>query len=132
MEATILDAIHSPALWAPWFRPPMADWQPWFVFLKALFGLEMDADDRAIFLRFTGRSAPSLSGYIEAAIIVGRRGGKSLLMATIAVFLAVFRDWSRYLVLGESALVQSSLVTENKRGSRGGRKGQRTGCVSHR
>ena len=30
-------------------------------------------------------------------LVIGRRGGKSFAMALIAVYLAVFRDWRKYL-----------------------------------
>ena len=38
-------------------------------------------------------------------LVIGRRGGKSFAMALIAVFLAVFRDWRKYLSPGERAIV---------------------------
>ena len=60
----------------------------------------------AYLAKFTGRTEPRVGGYNEAWLVVGRRGGKSLMMATIAVYLAVFRDWSAYTVPGESALIQ--------------------------
>ena len=103
--ATILEIIDNPQLWRPWFRNE-ASWSAWRAFLKALFGLEMDAAEGALFSECTGRTARPPGGCNEAWLIVGRRGGKSLMMAAIAVFLAVFRDWSPYLVPGESALVQ--------------------------
>jgi hypothetical protein len=105
VDATILEAIENQALWRPWFRD-LATWQPWFVFLKAMFGLPMTLAERVIFTQHTGRTEPSPGGYSEAWPIVGRRGGKSQLMAVIACYLAVFRDWSAYLVPGESALIQ--------------------------
>ncbi len=37
--------------------------------------------------------------------MIGRRGGKSFAMALIAVFLAVFKDWRKYLSPGERAIV---------------------------
>ena len=37
--------------------------------------------------------------------MIGRRGGKSFAKALIAVYLAVFRDWRRYLSPGERAIV---------------------------
>jgi hypothetical protein len=38
-------------------------------------------------------------------LVIGRRGGKSFAMALIAVYLAVFRDWRKYLSPGERAIV---------------------------
>jgi hypothetical protein len=38
-------------------------------------------------------------------LVIGRRGGKSFAMALIAVFLAVLKDWRKYLSPGERAIV---------------------------
>ena len=105
VDATNTEAINNEKLWKPWFKNP-ADWQAWQSFLQAMFGLPMDADARETFERHTARSEPHPGGYQEAWLIVGRRGGKSLMMATMAVYLAVFRDWAPFLVPGETALIQ--------------------------
>ena len=41
----------------------------------------------------------------EAALVVGRRGGKSRVLALVAVFLAAFRDYTPYLGAGEVATI---------------------------
>ena len=41
----------------------------------------------------------------EAALVVGRRGGKSRVLALIAVYLACFRDYPPYLAPGEVATI---------------------------
>jgi phage terminase large subunit-like protein len=38
-------------------------------------------------------------------LVIGRRGGKSSVMAILAVYLAIFRDWRPYLRQGERAIV---------------------------
>jgi hypothetical protein len=43
--------------------------------------------------------------FTEAALIVGRRGGKSRVLALIAVYLATFRDYGPHLAPGELATV---------------------------
>ena len=101
---SIIDAIHSPALFAPWFKK-RETWRAWFALLRAMFGLPMDETDLDIFRECTGRTEPPSEPVTESWLIIGRRGGKSLIMAVIAVFLAVFRDWSEHLVPGESAAV---------------------------
>jgi hypothetical protein len=112
-QPNILDAIRSPALFKPWFKK-LETWAAWFVFLQALFALPIDDDaDRAIFTECTGRATPPTDPVTEGWLVVGRRGGKSLILAVIAVFLAVFRDWSAHLVPGESALVQV-IATDRK------------------
>ncbi len=105
MNADIVTAIYSPALFKPWFKK-LETWAAWLTFLRALFAMEMDGDDLATFVECTGRTTPPADPVTEAWLVVGRRGGKSLILAVIAVFLAVFRDWSEHLVPGESALVQ--------------------------
>jgi hypothetical protein len=101
----IIDACASPALFAPWFKQPRT-WAAWFGFLRALFGLPLDAGQLALFQRCTGRVAAPPGGANEAWLIVGRRGGKSLILALLAVFLACFKDWSRHLAPGEHGMIQ--------------------------
>jgi len=102
--ATIIEVCADPALFGPWFRNPET-WGGWFAFLRALFGLAMTDDDRALFKRCTGRDDPPADGVREAWLIVGRRGGKSLVLALVAVFLGCFVDWRRFLAPGERGTV---------------------------
>ena len=54
-------------------------------------------------MHWTLRTLPY--GYSEAWLVIGRRGGKSFILATIAVYLACFKDWRRYLGPGEIATI---------------------------
>lgn len=101
---TILDAMRHHDLFARWFRDPVS-FACWCVLLSALFGLPLDPAQLEIFKQCTGRAAPLAAGYNEAWLIVGRRGGKSLILALIAVYLAVFKVWSDRLVPGERGTV---------------------------
>jgi hypothetical protein len=101
---TIIRAMRDNALFSRWFKDP-ATWVYWSVFLSALFGLPLDPASLEIFTQCTGRSASPLSAFTEAWLIVGRRGGKSIVLALVAVFLAVFKDWSDRLVPGERGTV---------------------------
>lgn len=92
------------AVFGSWFRDK-ATWNAWFVFLRSLFGLPLDDASLALYRECTARQAPPPGGSREAWLIVGRRGGKSLALALVAVFLACFRDWSPYLVPGERATI---------------------------
>ena len=100
----ILQAIDDPKLFRPWFKNP-ATWATWRVFLAALFGLPMTADQLAVYRDCTGRadvpSAPASEGWL----ICGRRAGKSFTLALIAVFLAAFHDYRQYLTPGERGTV---------------------------
>jgi hypothetical protein len=101
---SIFDACSDPALFARWFRDRKT-WAAWFTFLRALFGLTMTEEDLSLYARCTGRSEPPVGGVREAWLIVGRRGGKSLTLALVAVFLATFVDWSPYLTPGERGTI---------------------------
>jgi hypothetical protein len=98
---SILDVINDPAIFAPWFKD-CESWSAWFAFLKVVFGHPLDDEELKIFQECTGRSAPSPAGHLSAALVIGRRGGKSLILALIAAYLAAFRDWTPYLTGGET------------------------------
>ncbi len=100
---SILDAIADHHLFAPWFK--RGDWTAWFAFLSALFALPMTPQQLKLYRQCTGRKEPSRSIAEEAWLVIGRRGGKSFMLALIAVFLACFHDYRRYLTPGERGTV---------------------------
>lgn len=100
----ILQACADPHLFGPWFKRP-ATWAAWRVFLAALFGLPMARGDLALFRKYTGRKSAPKQQAREAWLVVGRRGGKSFIVALIAVYLACFRDYRAYLSPGERGVV---------------------------
>jgi len=100
----LLQATEDDALFAPWFRDRKT-WQAWFAFLAALFALPMTPEQAAIYTKHTGRADAPAEASDEAWLIIGRRGGKSFIMALIAVFLACFREYRQYLQPGERATV---------------------------
>src|SRR5215475_3675258 len=104
MSITILDAIDDRNLFAPWFRD-RATWLSWRVFLCALFALPMTAEQLAIYRQCTGRSEAPTAAASEAWLICGRRAGKSFTLALVAVFLAAFYVYRRYLARGERGTV---------------------------
>ncbi len=97
------EALAAPALFEPHFRAE--SWGPWRVFLRALFALPMTADDLALFATCTGRTTAPVEAAREAVLVVGRRGGKSRILALVAVFLAAFRDYKPFLAAGEVATI---------------------------
>ena len=101
---SILETVREPALFSRWFKDPTT-WAAWCVFLAALFGLPLEPAQSEVFRQCTGRTAPLAAGHVEAWLTVGRRGGKSIILALIAVYLAVFRSWSDRLVPGERGTV---------------------------
>ncbi len=99
----ILEVLAAPDLFGPSFRGDT--WRAWQAFLASLFALDMDDDVAALYRAHTGRTTPPSVPFMEAALIVGRRGGKSRVLASIATFLATFRDYEPYLAPGEMATV---------------------------
>ena len=103
-RVTLIDAMADPNLFAPWFRDP-ASWSAWRAFLSALFALPMPDEQLAIYNRCTGRAEPPTAPAAEGWLVCGRRAGKSFILALIAVFLATFYDYRRYLAPGERGSV---------------------------
>jgi hypothetical protein len=101
---TIIDAIEDPNLFRPFFDNPQT-WTTWFVFLKALFALPMTELELAVYQRLTRRENAPTQQAEEAWLVVGRRGGKSFIVALVAVFLACFRTYDQYLQRGERGTV---------------------------
>ncbi len=100
----IVQALDDPTV----FRSAIRDadsWKPWRAFLKALFGLPMSDTEADLFRACTGRALPPTMPFASAWLVIGRRGGKSFVLALIAVFLACFRDYRPFLTLGERATI---------------------------
>jgi hypothetical protein len=110
LETTILDLMDT--IFARWFRGP--SWDCWRVLLAVLFGLHdrIDAHGIEIYRAATGRDQLPTQPIKRLDLIVGRRGGKSLIAAFIALFVAFFVDHSAYLQPGERAVV--SLMAADK------------------
>lgn len=109
---SILHAMNEPRLWGGWFRNPET-WRPWRAFLSVLFGLELSEQGLALYQECTGRATRNADGYTEAWLICGRRAGKSFILALIACYLAVFKDWRPYLAPGEIGTIKI-IATDRK------------------
>ena len=96
--------MRDPNLFGTQFADRRA-WSAWVAVLKALFGISLTKRERRIFAEVTGRELPIAGPHNEAWFIVGRRGGKSRIVALIAIYLALFKDWSQYLAPGEVGTV---------------------------
>ena len=116
----IIEAMRDRDLFAKFFKPHgllrTDSWKNWRLFLSALFGLPLEGDALETFERHTGRSDRPRSAFREAFVVVGRRGGKSLIAALVAVFLACFRDYTDILVGGEVGVVM--LLAADRRQAR--------------
>jgi hypothetical protein len=109
---TIIDAVEDQNLFRPLFKN-LDTWRAWLVVLKTIFALPMDEADRTVFTSLTGRQTPPVQQVQECWLVVGRRGGKSFIVALIAVFLACFRDYRACLGPGERGTVMV-IATDRK------------------
>ena len=98
----MLDVLNDNYLFGHNFKNK--SWDNWKTFLKSLFNISLTKTEAETFRQFTHRIRPS-THTTEAWLVVGRRGGKSLIAALAAVFLACFRDYSKYLSVGERGTV---------------------------
>ena len=111
----IVSHMGQGGLFANWFKKPES-WSAWLAFLKAVFALELSDNERAIYEKCTGRTDLPAEGFQEAWLCVGRRGGKSLILALIATFLAGVLDWSQYLTGGERGTIM--IIAADRRQAR--------------
>jgi hypothetical protein len=98
---TLAEALRDPSLFGRFFRNK--SWRAWKVFLAALFAEIPTGDDLETWRACTGRATWPAGPSTEAALIVGRRGGKSRVLALVAVYLATMKDYAPYLAPGEMA-----------------------------
>ncbi|MCC8946477.1 hypothetical protein H8A97_15480 [Bradyrhizobium sp. Arg62] len=102
---TLLDAVRDPQIFLPSFADP-DDWEVWWAFIASCFAYDMTPEQRALFEKCTGRKVPPAQQVKEAWLVVGRRGGKSRVLALIAVWLACFFNYKPFIARGQRAVVQ--------------------------
>lgn len=83
----------------------LGDWSAWLTFLRALFALPLDDDDRRLFALCCGDREPPAVPCREAVVIAGRRSRKSAVGALVAVYAAICRDHRQHLAAGAVARV---------------------------
>jgi len=81
-----------------WLTP---DWLAWRSFVKVLFGEPLDEPELEVYRRCTALTDPPEGLQRQAWVPVGRRGGKSRVLAFVAVHLGTCYDWTRHLAPGE-------------------------------
>ena len=111
----IISALKDKNLFKPLFRN-LETWWSWITALKVIFGLSLTGDELALYQRCTGREKPPTRPFKEIFLIVGRRGGKSFIVSVIAVFLAIFKDYSKYLSPGERGTIMILAVDRKQAG----------------
>src|SRR3954452_15141462 len=110
----IIQALRDAKVFGRYFRG--GTWDAWRTFLAVLFALPLTPEQLEVYKRHTGRSAPPTEPAQEAWLVCGRRAGKSLILATIAVFLAAFYDWRPFLAPGELATIM--IIARDRRQAR--------------
>ena len=133
----IVEAIHDPKLFLPWFteeiseetkannprkrggggeNTPGPSYLTWTTFLSALFALPLTPEQLEIYRQCTGRTEPPKDVQKEAWLICGRRGGKSFHLALIAVYLACFFNYKKHLAPGERGTIM--VIASDKKQAR--------------
>ena len=105
MPLTLLDALDDSELFGGLFKGGAGSWKTWRCFIAALLGYPFDEEALALWQHHTGRQEAPKGPFREAALVCGRRAGKSRVLALIAVWLACFRDYEPYLASGEVATI---------------------------
>jgi hypothetical protein len=100
----IVEALNDKKLFGPLFKD-LASWAAWIAWMKSVFALRMNATERELFTKCTGRQNPPQVEQSEIVTICGRRSGKSFIAALTSVYLACFRDYRPFLSPGERAMI---------------------------
>ena len=80
-------------------------WSSWRTLLIAAMGEELRDGEREIFSKLTGREHEPLQRVDQFAAVIGRRGGKSRAVATLATYIAGLCEHSDALVPGERGVL---------------------------
>jgi hypothetical protein len=102
----LIQAIHDENLFGRWFKAAggLATWSTWLVILKAAFGGELNEQELEIYAQLTQRKTVPTK-LRELWLILGRRAGKSLIVALIVCFIAFCVAWESVLKAGEVGTV---------------------------
>lgn len=111
---SLLEFMEDPELFGSSFKG--ASWDRWKVLLSALQAEPLTETQQEIYRQHTGRSDVATVPYREAALICGRRAGKSRIVALIATWLACCKDYSPYLAPGEVATI--AIIASDRRQGR--------------
>lgn len=105
----IIKFRHDPLILGPHFGEysPDSSFARWDTVSKVVFGLGSSLEDHelAFFREHTGWENPPQEPIKEFYGIIGRRGGKSINIASWAAYLAVVPDYSHVLKPGETGYI---------------------------
>jgi hypothetical protein len=100
---TLREALNDPLLLGG--ALPGDSWAAWRALLLAAMGEPLDEDERALFEKLTGRKHPPGVRVDEFWGVIGRRGGKSKAISTLASYLGGLCDYSDVLTPGERGVL---------------------------
>jgi hypothetical protein len=107
-------ALEDPALLGGVLAGP--SWHAWRSLLLAANGERLTDAEMLTFTKYTGRTKAPEKRVDELWCAIGRRGGKSRAMATMAAYYGGLCDYSRKLARGERGLVL--LIAQDKRAAK--------------
>ena len=90
-----------------------SSWDAWRTVLSAAFGLNLSTDQLAQFRELTGRQHAPTTPVSELWLLLGRRSGKSIVAALVAIFFACVRE---YRVTPGEQLVIAVIAADRKQG----------------
>jgi hypothetical protein len=102
-KVTLRAALEDPALLGEILGGET--WAAWQALLLAVMGEPLEPDELELFRKFTGRSEPPPRRIEEFWGVIGRRGGKSKAISTLAVYLGGLCDYRDQLTRGETSTV---------------------------
>jgi len=92
MSVNFIQALEDPKLLGQFIRDQQTI-RVWKCLWRAFFGLPPVDGDLALYQAHTGRTAWPTEPSREGWLLIGIRGGKSYMVALLAVYLAVFRQY---------------------------------------
>jgi hypothetical protein len=113
-KVTLRRALEDPELLGSSLGAP--SWATWRSLLLAANGEPLMDQELLTFSKYTGRAKSPEKRVDEAWFAVGRRGGKSRAMATMAAYYAGLCDYSDKLAKGETGVVL--LIAQDKRAAK--------------
>ena len=103
MSISIRDMMTDPQLFGDHFAGE--SWNAWRALLAGFYGLPLSDAELTTWAALTSQQAAPTAEHEELWLVVGRRGGKTQCAALLAVFEAVFNDYTDRLSPGEVATV---------------------------
>ena len=95
---------------------PSPSWAAWLVFVKAMLALLLDGAELDLFRRCTGRTTAPTERARRVVALIGRRGGKTRVVAWLGSYLAAFVDYSNVLAPGEVGVVAIMAPSKSQAG----------------